>query len=173
MKVRIVKRTSVVQLPIAEAFQVFSNPVSAERLMPAAMRFRLTNEMTEPIKAGTVLQYRFSFYRIPIRWRVRVESVEPPYSFAYVQLRGPFARWRHSQTFSAVDDQATEVLDRFEFVPPFGRIGEFAYYIFLRAKIRELFEYRSNRMDRVSTRGAPRPARAQADAEPKREPQSW
>ena len=172
MKVRIVKRTSVVSLPIAEAFQVFSNPRTAEWVMPSSMRFRLTNEVTEPIKAGTVIQYRFYFYFIPLRWRLRVESVEPPNSFAYVQQLGPFAHWRHLQTFSTSGHKATQLRDRFEFVPPLGRFGEFVYHTLLSAKIKQLFEYRAEQMDQVSLRSAPPPAGAPANPELTPKPRS-
>lgn len=168
VRVRIVKRTSVVSLPIAEAFQVFSDPSTAELLMPPTMRFRLTNEVDEPIKAGTIIQYRFYFYFIPLRWRLRVESVEPPNSFVYVQQRGPFGHWRHLETFSKSGDKATQVRDRFEFVPPFGRFGEFVYHTFFKVKITQLFEYRANQMDRVSRGGALQPTGAPAS--PKRAP---
>jgi len=136
--------------------------------MPSTMRFRVTNEVAEPIKAGTIIQYRFYFYFIPMRWRLRVESVEPPNSFAYVQQRGPFGHWRHRETFSTSGEKATQVRDRFEFVPPFGRFGEFVYQNFLRVKITQLFEYRANQMDRVSRRGALQ--LTDAPANPKRAP---
>ena len=94
-----------------------------------------------------------------MRWRLRVESVDPPYSFVYVQQRGPFGHWRHLQTFSKSGDKATQVRDRFEFVPPFGRFGEFVYHTFFKVKITQLFEYRANQMDRVSRGGALLPDR--------------
>jgi ligand-binding SRPBCC domain-containing protein len=170
VKVRIVKRTSVVQLPIAEAFQVFSGPRSVELMTPPAMKFRLMNPVSEPIKPGTVLVYRFYIYRIPIRWRVRIESVEAPDSFAYVQERGPFAHWRHRQMFSASSQDVTEVRDRFEFVTPFGRVGEFAYQMFGREKLRQLLDYRSQKMDMVMHLGGQRLASAPAKPERKRQP---
>ena len=172
MKVRIVKRTSVVSLPLAEAFEVFSDPHTAALVMPPTMRFRLTNEVTGPIKAGTIIQYRFYFYFIPLRWRLRVESVEAPNSFVYVQQRGPFGHWRHLETFSASGDRAAQVRDRFEFVPPFGRVGEFVYQALFKAKVTQLFEYRANQMDRVSRGGALLTIGAVASPERAPKPQS-
>jgi len=168
VKVRIIKRTSVVSLPIEEAFQVFSDPRTAELVMPSTMRFRLTNKVAQPIKAGTIIQYRFYFYFIPMRWRLHVESVDPPNSFVYVQQAGPFGHWRHQEKFSTSGDKATQVRDRFEFVTPFGRFGEFVYHALLRVKMMELFEYRANQMDRVSRRDALRTTDARAN--PKRTP---
>ena len=138
--------------------------------MPSNKRFRLTSELAEPIKAGTIIKYRFYFYFIPMRWRLRVESVEAPNSFVYVQQRGPFGHWRHLSKFTTSGDKATQVRDRFEFVPPFGRFGEFVYQYFLRVKITQLFEYRANQMDRVSRRGALRPTGA--PAKPERTPKT-
>lgn len=159
-------------LPLAEAFEVFSDPRTAELVTPRTMRFRLTNEVAEPIKVGTIIKYRFWFYFIPLRWRLRVESVKPPNSFAYVQQLGPFAHWRHLQTFSRSGDGATQLRDRIEFVPPFGLFGEFVYQALLRMKIKQLFEYRSEQLDLVSRRGASLPAGAPANPERTPKPQS-
>ena len=85
--------------------------------------------------------------------------------------RGPFGHWRHLETFSTSGDKATQVRDRFEFVPPFGRLGEFVYQTLFRVKITQLFEYRANQMDRVS-RGALLTDVAPANPERSPKPQS-
>jgi len=92
-------------------------------------------------------------------------------SFVDVQVEGPFAHWRHEQTFAASGDKATEVRDRFEFGLPFGRIGEFAYRMFLKTKIRNLFDYRANKLDLLMHRTTPRPAGVQARPQPARQSQ--
>jgi len=165
MKVRVVKRTQTVPLPIEETFKFFSNPRIVEMLTPSSMRFRLVGEKLDSLKTGTVLNYRFYLYRIPIRWRIRIESADPPNSFVDVQLKGPFAHWRHSQTFLAAGKESTEVRDRYEFGLRFGRVGEFAYQMFVKAKIRQMFDYRANKMDMLMHPNPPRPAKVRTNPE--------
>jgi len=168
MKVRVVKRTQTVPRPIEEAFKFFSNPGCVEVLTPSAMRFRLVGERLDSIQPGTVLNYRFYFFRIPLRWRIKIESVDAPNSFVNAQQKGPFARWKHSQTFIANGTKSTEVRDRFEFGVRFGRAGEFVYQTFVKAKIRQLFAFRANEIDMLMHSNPPRPARVQPNPEPPR-----
>ena len=162
MKVRVLKRTQMVLGSLEEVFQFFSNPRAVELLTPSSMHFRLLNENLDSIENGTVLDYRFYLYRIPIRWQMRIETVDPPNSFIDVQQKGPFAHWKHTQSFVAAGPDSTEVRDRFEFALPFGRVGEFAYRSYVKAIIRQLFEYRANKMDMLMHPNPPRkPANVQ------------
>jgi ligand-binding SRPBCC domain-containing protein len=171
MKVRVVKQKRLVARSIEDAFEFFSNPRVLESLTPSTLRLRLLGEPPLPIEPGTVLNYKFYYYRLPILWQVRIESVDPPYSFTDVQQKGPFAHWRHSQTFVAAATNSTEVLDRFEYGIPFGRVGEFAYRMFLKSHIRQLLDYRANQMDMIMHRSPPKAAKVLADSEPPRESQ--
>jgi ligand-binding SRPBCC domain-containing protein len=162
MKVRVVKRTQMVPRSIQDTFEFFSNPRVIETLTPSATRFRLVGEKLDSIKPGAILNYRFRFFRIPLRWRIRIESVDPPNSFVDVQLKGPFAHWKHSQMFIASGAKSTEVRDRFEFGLRFGRVGEFAYQLIVKAKIRQMFDYRANKMDMLMHANPTRPAKVQA-----------
>src|SRR5271155_3732841 len=99
MKVRVVKRTQMVPRSIQETFEFFSNPHVVESLTPSAAGFKLAGGTPDPIKPGTVLTYKFRLFRIPLRWQINIESVDAPNSFVDVQVKGPFAQWKHSQMF--------------------------------------------------------------------------
>jgi ligand-binding SRPBCC domain-containing protein len=172
VKVRVLKRTQMVPQPLDQAFKFFTDPLSLEILMPSAMGFRLVGEKPDAIEAGTIFNYRFFLFRIPIYWQTKVESVDPPHSLIGVQQKGPLAHWRHTQTFIAAGAKTTEVRDRFEFGLPLGRIGEFAYRSWGKAKIRQLLEYRANKMDLLMHVNPQRPARAEATPQAPRQPQA-
>jgi ligand-binding SRPBCC domain-containing protein len=162
MKVRVVKRTQMVPRSIQDTFEYFSNPRVVENLTPSASRFRLVGGKPDPIQPGTVLNYRFRLFRIPLRWQISIESVDAPNSFVNLQVKGPFSHWKHSQMFIASGAKSTEVRDRFEFGLPFGRVGEFAYKMILKAKIRQIFDYRANKMDMLMHSNPARPAKVKA-----------
>ena len=167
MKVRVLKRTQMVLGSLEDVFQFFSNPRAVEILTPSSMQFRLLTEDLDSIEDGVVLDYRFRLYSVPIRWQIRIESVDPPNSFVDVQENGPFAHWKHTQSFIAAGANATEVRDRFEFALPYGRVGEFAYRSYVKALIRQLFEYRANKMDVLMHPNPPRkPAKVQVKPAP-------
>jgi ligand-binding SRPBCC domain-containing protein len=165
MKLRVVKRTQVVSRPIEEAFAFFSNPRIVEFLTPSKMQFRLVGKIPESIELGTILNYQLYFYRVPLRWQVRIERFEPPNCFVNFQEKGPFARWRHTQTFVAAGNNTTEVRDRFEFGLPFGRVGEFVYRSVVKESIIRLFDYRANKMDALVNQAVQRTATPQASSE--------
>jgi ligand-binding SRPBCC domain-containing protein len=172
MKVRIVKRNQLVPRPLEETFKFFSNPRIVETLTPSLMRFRLVGEVPATIQTGTILNYRFRVFRIPMNWRVCIETYEAPSRMVDVQVKGPFSHWVHEQTFIASGDSATEVRDRFEFGVPYGRVGELAYQLIIKSTIRHLFDYRANKMDMLMNRIVPRPQRPNMRAEHSRQPQS-
>ena len=62
--------------------------------------------------------------------------------------------------------------DRFEFGLRFGRVGEFAYKAFVKAKIRQMFDYRANKMDLLMHPNPLRPAKVQTNPEPPRQSQA-
>lgn len=172
MKIRIVKRSQLVPRPLEETFKFFSNPRVVEALTPSLMRFRLVGEVPASVQTGTILNYRFRLFRIPIRWQIRIDLCETPGRLINVQEKGPFSHWLHEQTFTASGDTATEVRDRFEFGMPYGRVGELAYQLIIKATIRHLFDYRANEMDMIMNRIVRRPQRPKLKPEPSRQPQS-
>ena len=167
MKVRVLKRIQIVPRRLEEAYEIFSNPHALETLTPSAMHFRLLDEKLDTITPGTVLNYRFYLYRLPMRWQVRIDSADAPNSFCDVQQKGPFAHWKHTQTFVYCGPESTEVRDRFEFALRFGRLGEFAYRTFLKGALRQIIDYRSNKIDLYMHSNPPKPAKVTAQPAPR------
>jgi ligand-binding SRPBCC domain-containing protein len=158
--------------PLDEAFKFFADPRCVEVLTPSSMRFRLVGERPDSIQQGTVLNYRFYLFRIPLWWQTRIESVDPPNSFVDVQQKGPFSHWRHTQTFVSSGSKSTEILDRFEFGLRFGSFGEFVYRTVMKTKIRQIIDYRANKLDLMMHANPLRPAKVKSKSETPRQRQS-
>jgi ligand-binding SRPBCC domain-containing protein len=85
-----------------------------------------------------------------IRWLARYIEHVPPHPvvmgmearFVDIQVSGPFARWRHSHEFEAVDSKTTRLLDRIEYAPPFWPLSLPADMLIIRAKLSSMFAYR-------------------------------
>ena len=143
------ERTQVVPIPIAEAFEFFANPRNLERLTPDLVHFQFLKAPPEKVSAGTILEYRLRIYGVPVKWRTRIESVEPPNRFVDVQDKGPYAMWRHTHSFRKVDASHTEIRDHVEFAMPLGPLGEIAYRLLVAGSLREIFDYREVALRRL------------------------
>ena len=51
--------------------------------------------------AGTLIEYRLRWRRMPLRWTTIIEAWEPPHRFVDTQLQGPYRLWHHTHTFEA------------------------------------------------------------------------
>lgn len=132
----------MVPISIDAAFEFFSNPRNLERLTPDIVHFQFLKPPPDKVSPGTILEYRLRLYGLPVKWRTRIETVESPTRFVDVQEKGPYAMWRHTHSFRAVDDGHTEIRDQVEFAMPLGPLGEIAYRLLVAGSLRQIFDYR-------------------------------
>lgn len=105
--------TVEVGLEPTEAFRFFSRVGNLNRVTPAW--FHLDPETTPPdeLAAGTVIDYRFRWRLLRMRWRTRITVWEPPRLFTYEQERGPYRLFRHEHRFErhGSGTRVTDVVD--------------------------------------------------------------
>ena len=139
----------MVPIPIGEAFEFFSNPRNLERLTPDIVRFQFLRPPPEKVSPGTILEYRLRLWGVPVKWRTRIEVVEPPTGFIDVQDKGPYAMWRHTHGFRELDARHTEIRDQVEFAMPLGPLGEIAYRLMVAGSLQQIFDYREVALRRL------------------------
>jgi ligand-binding SRPBCC domain-containing protein len=95
--------SQLVSRPIDEVFAFFSRPENLGRITPPAMGFeQLSTDLD--MRAGLEIDHRIRpLPLIPMRWRSRIETYDPPRGFTDIQVRGPYRSWVHRHRFSAVD----------------------------------------------------------------------
>ena len=95
-----IEREQWLARPIAAVFAFFGDATNLEAIMSEWLRFSVI--ITAPIvmDAGTLIEYRLRWRRIPLRWTTLIEAWEPPRRFVDSQLRGPYRLWHHTHTFS-------------------------------------------------------------------------
>jgi len=74
--------------------------------------------------------------------------VEAPIYFMDEQRKGPYSTWQHQHYFKAIEG-GTEMTDIVLYKNPFGIIGEIANVLLVKRKLRDIFEYRFNKMESV------------------------
>lgn len=128
--------------PVEEVFAFFAKAENLEKLTPSFLRFRIETPLPIAMQEGTLIDYRLSLYGVPMRWRTRIEVFEVNRCFVDVQLKGPYALWRHTHTFLPATDGGTDMHDRVDYALPMGFLGDIAHALFVRRSVERIFSYR-------------------------------
>jgi ligand-binding SRPBCC domain-containing protein len=148
--------------PLETVFTFFADPANLPRLMPAWQDARIHHAHyiapppppyafagSERITAGngteltlTIRPFPFSPIRLP--WVARIEDFRWLEGFCDIQLRGPFATWRHCHNLRATDT-GTHLNDSVTYTPPLGPLGAIADALFIKRQLAATFRFRQQR----------------------------
>lgn len=146
------EREQIIDQPRSETFAFFSDASNLEKLTPPFLKFRILTPAPIEMKQGAHIEYRIVLYGAPIRWRTLIESWEPEDGFVDLQLSGPYSLWRHTHRFTERPDGKTIMQDTVEYSLPFGFLGRLVHWLFVRASLKQIFDYRAEMTSRLLTR---------------------
>lgn len=141
MKDQILERTQRIELSVEDVFDLFGDAFNLERITPPWLRFRVVTPRPIEMRHGTLLEYRLRLHGIPVSWRTRITTWEPPTRFVDEQVSGPYALWEHTHEFEPAGD-ATVIHDRVRYRIGFGPLGDLALRLFVRRDVERIFDYR-------------------------------
>lgn len=130
-------------MPLARdlVFAFFADARNLVRITPTRMRFEILTPTPIVMRDDALIDYRLRVSGVPLRWRTRIATWNPPHEFADEQLRGPYAEWVHTHRFSEVGDNRTLMVDIVRFRLPFGVLGRIAEPV-VRRQLFAIFNYR-------------------------------
>jgi len=134
--------------PIEEVFAFFAEPRNLARITPSTMSFEFLSDDFE-MREGLEIEYRLKpLLGVPVGWRTRITSYEPPLSFTDIQLAGPYKRWDHQHTFESVPG-GTLVRDKVEYEMPLGPLGNFGHAWLVRTELTKIFRHRARVIEHI------------------------
>lgn len=131
----------------AELFPFFADAANLAEITPPSLHFRIRTPMPIEMRPGTLLDYTIRLFGIPVRWRTRIETFDPPARFTDEQLRGPYRRWHHTHEFIEVEG-GTLMRDTVEYALPLGPLGRLAHALLVKSSLRRIFDYRRDVLQR-------------------------
>jgi NADH dehydrogenase len=138
---RLVAR-QLIPRPLDEVFGFFSRPENLGRITPPGMDFELRSDDLA-MRAGLTIDYRIRpLLGLPVAWRTRIETYDPPHGFTDIQLAGPYRRWAHHHRFEAVEG-GTLMTDTVTYRLPLGPLGEFTGRLVVAGELERIFGYRA------------------------------
>lgn len=134
---------------LEETWEFFSKPANLKLLTPPDMELKMATDGMDDIYEGLLLYFKVSpLMGIALNWETIITEVKKPHRFVDKQHKGPFAYWRHEHIFEPAKN-GTTITDRLTYKMPFGPIGKLAHPVLVKGKIKELFEYRKQKIDQL------------------------
>ena len=142
MKVHVLKQEQRLPITRQEAWEFFSMPGNIDLITPADAGFQTIYLSAEKMHEGQIITYRAKvFPMVNMTWVTEIKAVDEGFSFIDVQLFGPYKLWHHRHTFEEIEGGVL-MTDLVHYVMPMGFIGEIARLLFVREKLRRVFDFR-------------------------------
>ena len=142
MRVRVLRREQILDVPVERAFEFFARAENLEAITPPLLKFRITSPTPIDIRKGALIRYRLRLHGIGVSWLTRIEEWDPPLGFVDRQLKGPYALWHHTHTFEAVGPGRTRMVDLVRYGHRFGFLGTIAEHLLVHRDLKRIFDYR-------------------------------
>jgi ligand-binding SRPBCC domain-containing protein len=138
------KFTQKIPISIEQAWDFFSSPANLAKITPKHMGFDITSDFKENQKMyeGQIITYKVSpILGIKLDWMTEITHITDNEYFVDEQRFGPYAMWHHQHHFKAING-GIEMTDLVNYVLPLGFLGNIANQLFVKAQLKEIFEYR-------------------------------
>lgn len=142
------KRYQWVNSPLDNIFTFFSDGANLQKLTPSNMQFKVINQSTEVLEAGTLIDYKLKVHGIPMKWKTRINSFTKNESFVDDQLKGPYKKWLHKHSFTSVKG-GTLICDNVAYKVPLGILGHVVAGWFIKMDINNIFNYRNKVIEEI------------------------
>ena len=115
-----------------------------EAITPPWLAFHVVTPRPIEMRVGTLIEYRLTLHRLPIRWLTRIEEWVPGERFVDAQLHGPYTLWHHTHEFERRRRRPhADARHRPLRAAASGRSGEIAHRLFVARDLERIFDYRT------------------------------
>jgi ligand-binding SRPBCC domain-containing protein len=141
MRIRTIEIEQWLPRPIGEVFAFFSDAHNLDRITPPWLHFTILTPPGVALRAGTLLDYRLRWHRLPFRWQSEITEWDPPRRFVDVQRQGPYLQWVHRHEFEPRAG-GTWVRDRVDYAIAGGWLEPLLHRLLVGPDVRRIFAHR-------------------------------
>jgi len=146
MKIFKIHTKQKLPITIEEGWGFLSNPKNLSCITPNYMKFKITDCDFKPVYQGQIIQYTVRpLLNIPLKWVTEITHVVNENYFVDEQRFGPYSLWHHKHFLREIDG-GIEMEDIIHYKIPLGFIGEFLNFLFIKNQLKEIFDYRKNKL---------------------------
>lgn len=144
----------LIPISIEQAWAFFSNPANLQAITPEGMGFQIISKFHgDKMYPGQLIEYKVRpVGNIPLYWMTEITHVQEGRYFVDEQRFGPYSLWHHQHHFKSVEG-GVEMTDIVHYKIPFGWLGDLANFLFVKRKLREIFDYRYAKVEAYFGKG--------------------
>ncbi len=145
-----IKTVQKIPISLERAWDFFSNPANLQAITPDDMGFKvISKHHGDTMYAGQIIEYTVKpLLGIPLYWMTEITQVKDKQYFIDEQRFGPYSLWHHQHHFKAIPG-GVEMTDIVHYKNPLGFLGNIANGIFVRNKLKQIFNYRFQKVEEM------------------------
>lgn len=149
-KIYSLKAVQKIPVSLNKAWEFFSSPANLQEITPGGLGLKIISKHhEEKMYAGQVIEYKVSpLLGIPLYWMTEITHVEDQKYFVDEQRFGPYRLWHHQHHFKAIDG-GVEMTDIVHYKLPLWFLGDIANELFVKKKLRQIFDYRFKKVEEL------------------------
>lgn len=144
------KTKQLLKSDLVTVWDFVSSPKNLKKITPPYMGFDITSKDL-PLKMypGMIISYKVSpLFSIPTTWVTEITQVEKHKFFIDEQRVGPYTMWHHQHFLEETKD-GISMTDIVTYKPPFGILGSIANSLFIKKKLKSIFDYRFVALEKI------------------------
>lgn len=131
----------------ARVWDFVSSPANLARITPPGMGFDIISPVETRMYEGLIITYRVRpLAGIPVTWVTEITHISEGRYFVDEQRSGPYSMWHHRH-FIEPEGGGTVMTDIVTYRPPLGILGRIANTLFIRKKLKKIFDFREKALD--------------------------
>ena len=149
------KTNQFVKTDIETIWDFISSPKNLSRITPSYMGFNIISdeEDIQKMYAGQLIAYYVTpILGLKMHWVTEITHVEYLNYFIDEQRFGPYKLWHHQHFLKKVEG-GVEMIDIVHYKIPFGFIGKIANTLFVKAKLKKIFDFRYQKIEELFNKG--------------------
>jgi ligand-binding SRPBCC domain-containing protein len=135
------QKQTPIPCPAADLFRWHEAPDAFAKLMPPGEPVKVLHH-DGAITNGARAVLLVGAWPFRFRWELKHQDYIPGRQFCDVQVKGPFASYRHEHVMIPVDERNCLLSDRIIFSMPLGRFGAWLGRLIFLPKFERLFTFR-------------------------------
>jgi ligand-binding SRPBCC domain-containing protein len=139
---------TIQDLPISkdQAWDFLSDPKNLKIITPNYMGFNILSGADRKMFPGQIIQYIVTpVAGIPTKWVTEITHVKEGEYFVDEQRFGPYALWHHKHFIKSIPG-GVRMEDIVDYKLRFGVLGQLVHPILVKPKLKEIFEYRKQKL---------------------------
>lgn len=137
------RREQFLKTSVEEIWDFISSPKNLKEITPDYMGFDITSpNLPEKMYPGMIISYKVKpLLGIKTTWVTEITQVKDHKYFVDEQRVGPYSIWHHEHILEEKDGGVL-MTDIISYKPPFGFLGNIANALTIKKKLKEIFDYR-------------------------------